>query len=424
MYEKKRIKLNKFYLFAEAKYTVFVLFFYFFLLREYLESQIGFLSYIDELVAVFAFLLFFINGLTTHSFKIEKYSICIILFLICGLLGNLFYGYQSVYLAVLTDAFINAKFWLAIYFGICIFSGFDFERYAKSLYFHIRLVIFVFVALTIADNVFGIFSLIPEYGFRSTHLFYSHPTHFTWACVMLCVILMCIRKHVKHADLLFGICIILMLSTLKIKALVTVLAFLFVYYYNIRKHKKISLTVVAVFCLFAFAIGYNKIYFYFFSEIQSTSARYQLFVTAFKICGDHFPFGAGFGTFASNVSGVYYSVIYNIYGISGVNGIMPNDTSFINDTFWPMVLGQTGIFGLILFVAALVFLYSKIKQLKKTDIEIFGVALMIFAAMLISSVMESAFVHPNSIPIAVILGMLLTKNKAQNFCAPSNNITL
>lgn len=418
MYEYKRTKLNGFYLFAEAKYTVFVLFFYFFLLREYFESQIGFLSYIDELVAVFAFILYSVNSFVNNSFKIEKYSICIILFLIFGLLGNLCYGYQSIFPAAITDTFINAKFWLAIYFGKCVFGDFNFKKYAKALYFHIRLVIFVFVVLTIADNVFGIFSFIPEYGFRSTHLFYSHPTHFTWACVMLCVILMCIRNYVKHADLFFGICILLMLSTLKIKAVVTVLAFFLIFYYNINMHRKISLLVVVFFCLFALAIGYNKIYFYFFSDIQNNSARYQLMVTMLKICRDHFPLGSGFGTFASNVSGVYYSVIYFIYGISDVHGIMPNDTAFINDAFWPMILGQTGIIGLIFFVAALIFLYSKVKQLKKINIEIFGVALMIIVAILISSVMESAFVHPNCLPLAVILGILLKKNKSSKFsCA-------
>lgn len=68
-----------------------------------------------------------------------------------------------------------------------------------------------------------------------------------------------------------------------------------------------------------------------------------------KIAWDYFPFGAGFGTFGSWMSRAMYSPLYHTYGLSHVWGLSPGKTSFINDIFWPSILAETGIFGLLFY---------------------------------------------------------------------------
>ena len=63
-----------------------------------------------------------------------------------------------------------------------------------------------------------------------------------------------------------------------------------------------------------FRMGSNTIL--FFSSIIPDSARYQLLTKAFEIARDMFPLGAGFATFGSYYSGVYYSSVYAAYGLS------------------------------------------------------------------------------------------------------------
>ena len=98
----------------------------------------------------------------------------------------------------------------------------------------------------------------------------------------------------------------------------------------------------------------DQIEYYFFSDIQSDSARYQLLITSILIARDSFPIGAGFGTFGSYMSAIHYSPVYRIYGISNVHGLIEGATYFTSDSFWPMILGETGIVGLVSIVIVII----------------------------------------------------------------------
>jgi hypothetical protein len=79
-------------------------------------------------------------------------------------------------------------------------------------------------------------------------------------------------------------------------------------------------------------------------------ARVLLYEKSVQIAADYFPLGAGLGRYGSWLSRVHYSPLYREYGLSGVWGLRPDMNHFINDAFWPMVLGETGVFGLALYV--------------------------------------------------------------------------
>jgi hypothetical protein len=87
-----------------------------------------------------------------------------------------------------------------------------------------------------------------------------------------------------------------------------------------------------------------------------TTARARLYSSSQKIARNDFPLGVGFGRFGSYPSRTAYSAVYDQYELSGVYGLSRLFPQFIDDTSWPSVLGETGVFGLISYIAGLLLL--------------------------------------------------------------------
>lgn len=394
------------------RYLLFVVLFYFFLFKDCIEQYVSVAKLADEMIALLSIPIF-IFELQKNQFmlKIQKwgYGKYISLFLISGLLANIIFQYQSFITTALPDAFLCAKFWLALYVGRHIFSEMSVERFAPKIYIHIKIVAFLYLALFCIDQVFGIFYASIRYGLRSTQLMYSHPTVFAACCIYLIMILLLIRDHITGYGKWLFLLLFLMCTTLRSKAWGAALAVVFICYFVFYRKKAIRMRTLVMFVPLVVALGWEQIEYYFFSSIQFDSARYQLLIKSFEIAKDHFPLGSGFGTFASYYSGVNYSSLYAKYGLTNVNGLQEGATSFVSDSFWPMIIGQTGIIGLIAFVLVLVMLFCSIQKIRKVSLSYYASALSGICYLLIASMAESAFVHPLAIPIAILIGFMLSQ---------------
>lgn len=78
-------------------------------------------------------------------------------------------------------------------------------------------------------------------------------------------------------------------------------------------------------------------------------ARTALYAGAYLLAREQFPFGVGLGRYGSLGSITDYSDIYYRFGFDGIDGMSPAKPNFIQDTFWPQVLGETGVLGLLAF---------------------------------------------------------------------------
>lgn len=98
---------------------------------------------------------------------------------------------------------------------------------------------------------------------------------------------------------------------------------------------------------------------YFQEDEDSNVARVVMSYTSLKIAKDYFPFGVGFGKFASPTSRDTQSDIYHKYGIDHVYGLTfdylddPNRQNYMCDAFWPMILGETGVLGTLCYLCIL-----------------------------------------------------------------------
>lgn len=396
-------------------YYLFLFTFYVIIFRDLFLKWIPLLNFTDELFAVIAIPLFVINLKKCNwKYKLYKYNyiLWLILFSLLGLLGNLVFRYQSLIGTALPDMFLNFKFWMSIYVSGALFANLDLNKYGNKIGKNIKFVVWIYILLIIIDYVSGgIFPANIRYGFRSTQLFYSVHTVFAATCGFLIALLTLVKNQTKNFLLYMVLLLLLLASTMRSKAFGAVLLYICLYYVIIKKRKKVKLGTFVFLGIGCLLIGFKQIYFYFFSNIRGNSARNMLLLKCFAIAKDHFPLGSGFGTFASHYSGIHYSPLYYLYDLFQVYGLTPANTAYVSDSFWPMVIGQNGYLGALLFMLTLYMLYLQIQQWGLLNREYYLASFFALAYLGVSSLAESAFVNSFAIPFGIVIGMVLHKPK-------------
>ena len=83
-------------------------------------------------------------------------------------------------------------------------------------------------------------------------------------------------------------------------------------------------------------------------------ARDAMYLASVSLAMDHLPLGVGPGLFGGYASRLYYSPLYDQLGLSTVWGLSRSNPSFLNDAFWPHVIGEFGLAGLAAYAWLLV----------------------------------------------------------------------
>lgn len=133
--------------------------------------------------------------------------------------------------------------------------------------------------------------------------------------------------------------------------------------------------------------------------VAHVQPRTALYVASVAIGRDAFPLGDGLGRFGSYMSRLDYSPVYARYGLDAIPGLSPDDRIAIDDTFWPSVLGETGVIGLIAFA---IFIGSVFARLWRTSMPPQSVggqflalgALLVFVQGFVASLTAGTYVAP------------------------------
>ena len=401
---------------AKRYYTLIVVF-YLFIFAAAIEKIFPLMRYLDEFYAVLAIPLFVLE-LKEKNGKIilRKYSPVGWIFLFClvGIISSIIYRYQPIGKIMLPDLLLNIKFWLSIYVSYSLFGNMDLDLWGKKIGFHIKIIVCIFIVLILTDTfIKEIFRGDIRYGFKSVGLFYGHPTAFAAMCVFLLALMCMVKQKVKYYRLVIVALCILMALTMRSKAFGGVILFAVLYYIVFIRNKKINVQTMVAIGVGCIIVVWERVQFFFLGEQSMEIARGVLLETSFVIAKDYFPLGSGFGTFASHFSAVMYSPLYAMYGIQNVYGLVKGKASFVSDAFWPMIIAQTGFWGLIFYCIALLMLFKKIQRVRFKDKSKYFAAMFSFSYLLISSIAESAFVHPISIPLAIVIGISLKYNNKE-----------
>lgn len=382
------MKQNKYRLFDIIAVIVFLIL----LFQIPLQNKFTIFQYADEVIPISLFVFAILNIFIKKKIEKDTLQIGVLMavFLLLGLLGNMFF-YRIKLNAIIQDIVISFKF-LFLSLGLVECGLYTSSRCKHLVSNFCKLCTIIFLVLVILNLILHIYPINEiRFGFQSQELFFLHPTYFAAALNCLIIALLLCDKT-KYKFIYIFILSVLVISTLRIKAIASILVLWCLIIFKVfgKKIKKRYIVFIGIIALF---LAWYQIQFYYFNN--DGFARTALLKNSFLLAKDHFPIGTGFATFGSWTSGEFYSPVYYDYHLNEIWGLMPKMHSFIADTFWPAVLGQFGIMGLMIFCILLYKLYIYFKKRFSRKYEY--ILLYVFLYMLISSSAESAFFNPLSI---------------------------
>ena len=392
----------------KSNYYILIFCLYLFLLYNPLDKLgLPLIRCSDEIIAICAIILAASSALfrkgTLRAIKNNLILTLALIILCCaGILGTLIFKYQTIYNG-LQGLLLTSKFWLGLYFGLNLFKNLSLAAYADKLARHIRFITVVFILLFFADMLLDLFRGDYRYGLKSATLFYDIPSSFAISCAFLLAIHITISGSGKKQGWVTFSLVLMIMMTLRSKAIASAIVFVLLYVLIIVGKKKVSIASLIVIGVIVSAIAWNQFRYYFVGA-TSDSARSELLAKSFQIAADHYPLGSGFGTFGSYVSGEHYSPIYYIYNLYKVNGLQEGG-AFFSDCFWAMIIGEAGYFGALAYLYLLYWLLKKIQPLWAVNKKYYLSGIFMMFYLLISSTSEAAFAYPNALPMAIWIGV-------------------
>ena len=361
----------------------------------------------DEIITLLLALLCIVDILGNRNHQRYKGLFFIIGVMTFYLLYSLFVVHYNTPKAVFSDFFIQLKPFIAFYVAYSMGVRFN----ASQRLFLKKLTAFLSaMMLVIIVSGFGkeVFFHVAYYGIYSIVLF------------LICYYC-CYRNQTQKDKIIMLLILAVGLFSTRSKFygfFVVALYLLFVYKPGMLAKVKLKqwIMMAVVFCLVLY-VAWGKINYYFISsglfsgsdEMDDSFARAILYFTAPQVLSDHLLFGSGLASYATYSSGqVGYSLIYGIYNIDIIWGLLEGDCPFVSDTFFPE-LAQFGIVGIGLYFYFWIWVYKKIKIRTVTPhaIQLYKLGLLILAFVFIESIAGSMFLQASGSMVMMILGFVI-----------------
>lgn len=366
-------------------------------------------NYSDEVIGIIlvAAVIFRAMKSQISLLKFERYMlIFMILFELFGIISGFTYKYQETkYMFV--DAYTCAKFFIYYLCARLLTQGKLDEKYFFSINKICKIIAVIFFVLTLHDAFLSPWFPVADFRYftNSVMLFFEHPEYLARASMTVIFILAYNYRYYKHNIYYIIMLTIVMILTFRTKAIISTFIIYILYIYFV-KFKFKSLLPVGVGAVGGAAyLGYDSLYKYYLEN--DSTARKVLTDDSILIAKKFFPIGSGFGSFGSSMAAQHYSKLYMKLGYYRMKGSgLEEGGNFLSDTFWPIVLAQSGWLGLISFCLAIISMLIYIIQSRKNDIYYFWVAISIMAHEFITSFAESAFFHPTAMAEFLLLGLI------------------
>jgi O-antigen ligase len=336
------------------------------------------------------------------------------------LLSFLFYAvysfaiHSNVSSSILLDVLLQAKPFLGF---LCVFYAGQVMSAKEKKILRVVVLVLFFVSLTVLS--IGLFSGNLEGVLKG---FYAHPSRYGTAIVLLSMFYLYTSKFNRKNKIIFLVMLSFGLFSAKGKfygyyAFAVLLTLIYGHRFYLRlSFRNLIFGVLAISAvLFA---AQEKLMYYsqgFLADKAETNdflARPVLYLTAGKILQDYFPFGSGFGSFATYASRTSYSRIYEEYGIDKVWGLSRDYPYFIADTQYPS-LAQFGVVGVLLFILfwrAIIQMANRYKE-KEPDNPAYFFVVLIIVFLLIEMVADATFTYNRGFILMAFLGYLLNEYK-------------
>lgn len=378
--------------------------------QNYFQSIFTPLKSLDEIIPI---ILFIIVGFKVFIDKDEKMYIddkiltnnikilvCLLLLFILGIIGSFKNNYQP-YKLILQDGILIFKGFYTYLFASFLFSDISFDDYYEKINIMLKLISIIVFSLIIINYIFNIFPTGDiRNGIKTQQLFFSHATYLASFSVVIITLLTFLYDKYNENIYYIIMMAFVAISTQRAKVLAYIAIYLLMYYFVIKKQIKINTKTIFIISIIALCVGWDKLVTYLSNP---TWARTALTMKSFIVANDHFPFGSGFATFGTWISGVNYSPLYSTYGLDKIYGLKEDDFIFLGDVYWPAIIAQFGYFGVIATIYIIFLIYKNI-GVNTSRYKYFG-KLGLLMYLLILSTSETSFMSPVGPLMCLILAL-------------------
>ena len=363
--------------------------------------QVGLLSYVDEALTC-VFLVVIVVRLLRHPVRLMKTELLlvsmILLFLAFGIVSTIANPIQEPALSA-ADAMVCCKFVVFYLAGRVLLDSDDTRMLVHAASVCARAAAITLTLLALHEILFTkwFHSFDVRFGFDTLQLFFPHPTYLAFAAFTLAAVLM-LRMSIPELQCRRDMVYILLLffvtfMTGRSKAMATLACSVLILVFYVVLKNRSRLFIALSGGILAFAVGWNSLFDYYLMNDQSGSYRIRMMMheDGAMLARNFFPLATGFGTFGSAVAAGSYSQIYYDLGYDQIWGMQPTRSDYLCDTFWPIVLAQTGWIGTVCFgIAVACFLLIAFRAVGKNR----WIAWMLISVIiyeLISSIAETSF---------------------------------
>lgn len=376
----------------------------------FLEQVVPFFSYVDEGLSIVLLCTYIIFNkklrITKAELNIWKW---LVLFSISMFIPTYLYNLQEDIIVYVKDYVAFTKFFIVALLMHMLFRNYEMNRYINVIAVHSKFWLIIITFTGILSQIFNIGMTLDEYrfGIKGFHFLFPHPTFLVFSIVVLYLIIYI--SSVSNKNIYLLLTIFSLILTTRSKAIVfLVLILAVVIFEKIRMNNiKISIKHITVFTfLITGVLNYFKLYEYAVSEY---TARTLFYTKLPAILADTKGLGYGMGTYATHISGEFYSPVYKMYGLNIISGLKEDNFTYIGDTFWPSVIGQFGIIGICIFIV-LILKIIKMYNIEQAEINK-NALLMLFIYIGASSFVESIFINSTGALIPILMMIIVKKNR-------------
>ncbi len=374
------------------------------------------LNYVDEALAVMAW--FYVVRHFQRLTRREKNIVRLLLvILVLGVIGTLTYRYQTGFFPVVMDYFTYCKVFIVFVWANHVIGALP-PMTKKKVIQRICGIMPLFIVIAFVGGIANIFV---DFGWwsdtRFDHRCYSflYPKSSTLAntfyVIMFLLMLRYKNMKKKKMNLILIICAsIVWLLTLRSRAILFSILFVVMFYWIVIKERnlKIKPFLYIVVVLFGLFVTGDKIEETFSNERHP---RALLLTYGIKTMVDCFPIGAGFGTYGTDMACTYYSKLYTQYGFQYAYGLNPDDTQYAHDCYWPAIMGELGIIGVVA-IAVILFLMLRqsLKEYRDSRIS-YMIVLFLFLTQLMATLPTSVFFKDTTVFLFFLMPLIKETEK-------------
>lgn len=318
-----------------------------------------------------------------------------------GLAGNVFNIYQRNAVAIVSEIIAFLKFPFTLVAFIILLENVDCDRVIDGCACVSRffiLLCFVFCLINIVVPTAGLGHDMRN-GVLSFRFIYSHPTFLVLSLVMSFAVLEAQKGGVSVWKIL---CLFVMAMTMRDKGFGFIAFVAFMWIFKIYRKKRLFKYFLLAGGIVLIAVSSKIAEYMSFSN----SPREALYAVTTQIALSAFPFGGGFASIASPLSGRYYSNAYFLFGLSDMDGLTPLHYYDTGDAGVPYYLGQFGFIGLFFAVVSIVLLVSYLFKLCPAGSSRRGALISLIGYIVIAITVETVLSNASGLMIAILMAII------------------